>query len=162
MVPPEKESKSQKMLEKQKHKTSRIAQLLVLAGVLVFAFAVLALKNEFKAEIPVNSGQPPMMQLDAALNAGRPTLAFFHSNTCEQCIIMVETVGQVFPEFVKTITLVDINVYDPINEPLLDKVGLQYIPTLIFYDNQGQEETYVGVMTAGELRERLATLAGAQ
>ena len=59
-------------------------------------------------------------------------------------------------------TLVDIDVYDPINEPLLDKVGLQYIPTLIFFDNQGQGETYVGVMHAGELRERLATLAGAQ
>ena len=87
------------MQKKQKHKTSQLAQILILAGVFVFAFALLALKNEFKAEVPVNSGIPPMMQLDAALNAGKPTLAFFHSNNCEQCIIMVETVGRVFPEF---------------------------------------------------------------
>ena len=149
-------------MPKKHRKPSRLPQLLILGGVILLALFVLALKDGSQPEAPTNSSDLPQAQLDAALNAGKPALAFFHSNNCEQCIIMVETVGRVFPEFSDSVTLVDIDVYDPNNEPLLHKVVLQYIPTLIFYDQHGQGQTYVGVMAADVLRERLIALAGAQ
>jgi len=57
------------------------------------------------------------------------------------------------------VLLVDVYVYDEKNEPLLKKVGLQYIPTLIFYDRAGKEQVSVGVMEAEQLRQSLAALA---
>ena len=42
---------------------------------------------------------------------------------------------------------------------LLEQVGLQYIPTLIFYDRTGKEQVSVGVMEAEQLRQTLAALA---
>ena len=100
--------------------------------------------------------------MERSMSAGKPTLAFFHSNNCQQCITMIKTVGRVYPEFAGYVDLIDINVYDPKNEPLLQKVGLQYIPTLIFFDQYGQSQTSVGVMETDELRQRLMSLAGAQ
>lgn len=54
----------------------------------------------------------------------------------------------------------DINVYDEQNQALLERVKLQYIPTLIFYDRDGQAETHVGVMEAAQLSQKLVELAG--
>jgi thiol:disulfide interchange protein len=70
--------------------------------------------------------------------------------------------AQVFPEFSSSVALIDIDVYDPNNQALLKSVGLQYIPTLIFYDQHGQDETFVGVMEPQTLRARLMSLAVAQ
>ncbi len=53
---------------------------------------------------------------------------------------MMETVEQVYPEFGDSVTLVDVNVYDEQNTQLLSDVGLQFIPTLIFYDRSGQDQ----------------------
>jgi hypothetical protein len=39
---------------------------------------------------------------------------------------------------------------------------LQYIPTLIFYDQAGKEQVSVGVMEPDELRQVLAALAGGE
>ena len=147
---------------KKQPKAMRLPQVLILGGILLLVLLVLALKDSSQPEAVSSSGELPQAQLDAALQAGKPTLAFFHSNNCEQCIIMVKTVAQVFPEFSNSVTLVDIDVYDPNNQALLKRVGLQYIPTLVFYDQQGQDETVVGVLAADALRERLNALAGAQ
>lgn len=145
--------------KKKRRKPSLLPQFLILGGVILLALFVLAMKNSSQPEIPGDSGdQLPQAQLDAALSAGRPALAFFHSNNCQQCIIMIDTVERVFPEFANTVALVDINIYDPNNQALLEKVRLQYIPTLIFYDRQGQIDTFVGVMEADILRQRLSSL----
>ena len=76
------------------------------------------------------------------LQAGQPALAFFHSNTCQQCIEMIGIVGEVYPEFANSIALVDVNVYDERNTALLQEVRLQFIPTLIFYDQYGKSELF--------------------
>jgi hypothetical protein len=49
--------------------------------------------------------EAPEVTLDRALAANRPTLAFFHSLTCDSCIEMTAIVQQVYPEFQGTITL---------------------------------------------------------
>jgi thiol:disulfide interchange protein len=150
------------MSKKSLRKPSRLPQFLIIGGVVLLVLLFLLLKDRSPAEVPASAGALPQAQLEDALRAGKPALAFFHSNNCKQCIIMIETVEQVFPEFDSTVVLVDINVYDPNNEPFLQQIGLQYIPTLMFYDQYGQEQTYVGVMEADVLRQRLSSLAGAQ
>lgn len=152
-----------KPIKKRNPKPSRLPQYLILGGILVLVIVMLVMKKESAPPAAAATGSElPQVQLDAALNAGQPVVAFFHSNNCEQCLIMMDTVEQVFPEFSSLVALVDVNVYDPNNEPLLRRVRLQYIPTLIFYNRKGQSETFVGVMAAETLQSRLTTLAGAE
>ena len=143
------------------NKTSRIAHVLVIGGVALLIIAILVLKQKPQNSTPlVNSTDPPQAQLDRALQTGQPALAFFHSNNCQQCIVMMDTVAQVYPEFTDSVTLVDVNVYDEQNQALLKRVELQYIPTLIFFDRAGQGEVSVGVMEAEQLKQTLTSLAG--
>jgi thioredoxin-like negative regulator of GroEL len=132
--------------------------LLVASGVILAALLILAIKKE--PEVPPVSSDPPVIQLESALTEGKPVLAFYHSNNCDSCLQMIDTVNQVYPEFAGTVVLVDVNVYDPQNESLLRKVGLQYIPTLVFYHPSGQIEKFVGVMEKEQLRQALIDLAG--
>lgn len=150
------------MTKKKRRKPSRWPQILIISGIFLSALVILALKDRSQPEAPASTSALPEAQLERALSAGEPVLAFFHSNNCEQCIIMIETVDQVFPEFAASIDLIDVNVYDPKNEPLLQKVRLQYIPTLVFFDQTGQSQTHVGVMEAEVLQQRLSSLKGAQ
>lgn len=141
--------------------SSRLPQILVVSGMALVILTIFAFKEKPKTEAPATgSTEPAEVQLDTAMEKGQPTLAFFHSNNCQQCILMMEIVAQVYPDFENDVTLVDINVYDEENQPLLQRVGLQYIPTLIFYDRNGQSTTHVGVMEAAQLSDTLATLAG--
>ena len=149
------------MPKKRYHKKNNLARILIVVGVFALAVVVLMLKagNKPQAQTADTSGDLPAVQLQNALSEHRPTLAFFHSNNCQQCIKMVAIVEQVYPEFSDVIILVDVNVYDELNQPLLQQVGLQYIPTLIFYDRAGQNQVSVGVMEAEQLRQTLAALA---
>ena len=150
------------MPKKRFHKkTNNLARILIVVGVLALAAVVLLLKagNTNQVQTTAVAGDLPADQLQNALAEHRPTLAFFHSNNCQQCIVMMETVGQVYPEFANSIVLVDVNVYDEPNALLLQKVGLQYIPTLIFYNRAGQGQVSVGVMEAEHLRQTLMALA---
>ena len=151
------------MPKKSHHKkTNYLPRILVVAGVLTLACVLLLLKagSNNQVQTTAGAGNLPATQLQNALAEHHPTLAFFHSNNCQKCIVMIETVGQVYPEFDDSITLVDINVYDERNSQLLQDVRLQYIPTLIFYDRSGQGQISVGVMEAEKLRQTLAALAG--
>jgi thiol:disulfide interchange protein len=142
-------------------KTSRTPQILILAGVALLVIMLLIFKQTQNSSdgIKANAGELPAVQLDRALLAGQPALAFFHSDNCEQCIVMMEIVARVHPEFSNKVTLVDVNVYDENNAELLRSVGLQYIPTLIFFDRTGKGQVSVGVMEDDLLRQTLADLA---
>jgi thioredoxin-like negative regulator of GroEL len=142
-------------------KSSLLPRILIVVGVLALVIVLLLVKAGNKPQEPITdiSGDLPATQLQNALAEHRPTLAFFHSNNCQQCIKMIGIVEQVYPEFADSIVLVDANVYDERNQMLLQKVGLQFIPTLIFYDRTGQSQVSVGVMEAAQLRQALAVLA---
>jgi thiol:disulfide interchange protein len=104
----------------------------------------------------------PEAQLERLLTAGKPTLAFFHSNNCVQCIKMMEVVEQVYPEFDDSVALVDVNVYDKANGRLLQRAQIRAIPTQIFFDRTGQGSVIMGAMTPDQFREQMRTLAGGQ
>ena len=150
--------------KKRSKKTNNLPRILIVVGLLALVVVVLLLKPDktpaqtATPQSAVSTSDIPAVQLQNALAQNHPTLAFFHSNNCHQCQVMMETVAQVYPEFNNSITLVDINVYDKRNESLLRQVGLQYIPTLIFYNRAGKEQVSVGVMEAEKLRQTLATL----
>jgi len=143
-----------------KKKTARLPQVLALGGLGSLVLAVVLLKSRPAEETRAETADVlPQEQLAQVLQAGKPALAFFHSNTCQECIEMIGIVGDVYPKFADTVALVDVNVYDERNAAMLQEVGLQFIPTLIFYDQDGQAEVFVGVMPAEQLRQRLASLA---
>ena len=94
----------------------------------------------------------PADQLSQALAAGRPVLVFMHSNNCQSCIDMMRVVDQVYPELAAQIALVDVDVYDEANEPLMQVLGLRYIPTIVVYDRAGKAAQNVGAMKADVFR----------
>jgi thiol:disulfide interchange protein len=104
----------------------------------------------------------PEAQLERLLAAGQPTLAFFHSNNCVQCIKMMEVVEQVYPEFDDSVALVDVNVRDSANTSLTQRAQIRAIPTQIFFDRTGQGTVILGVMTPDRFREQMQTLARGQ
>jgi thiol:disulfide interchange protein len=142
----------------ESRKPLRMPHFLVLGVVILLVMVILMLKDMSKPEATASTGVLPEKQLEQAVRAGRPALAFFHSTSCDQCIKMIKTVGEVFPEFDESVDLVDVNVYDSKNELLLDRVGVELIPMLVFYDRYGQPEKVVGVMEADVLRQHLSAL----
>lgn len=154
-------TKKTKKTKQRRRQPSRMPQFFILGGLLVLAAAILVLKEKPQpAPLASNSDMLAEAQLDLALESRQPVLAFFHSNNCQQCLIMVDTVAQVYPQFQDAVALVDIDVYDEQNLALLRRVRLQYIPTLIFFDRNGQAEPYIGVMEASQLSSMLAALSG--
>ena len=66
---------------------------------------------------------------------------------------MMKVVDQVYPEFAGQVTLVDVDVYDEANGPLMEKLGLRYIPTVVVFDKEGKTAQNVGVMKAGRVSD---------
>jgi thiol:disulfide interchange protein len=155
-------------------------QIASLAGLIVLIVGVLIAKNQAQpAAVPtlsppvvrptVASGQTqptaaptglPETQLDQLLAAKHPTLAFFHSDTCQQCIEMTQIVQQVYPEFAGSVALVDVNVYDDRNARLLQRASIRVIPTLVFFNREGKGQVTTGVMQPAQLRQALQSLGG--
>ncbi len=100
---------------------------------------------------PVRSVKPAD-QLNQALAAGQPVLVFMHSTNCQSCIDMMKVVDQVYPEFAGQVALVDVDVYDDANGPLMKKLGLRYIPTVVVYNLQGKASQNVGAMKPDAFR----------
>jgi thioredoxin-like negative regulator of GroEL len=143
-------------------------QIAVVAGLVILIGGILLAKQTESAALPtvappqaanLPSGLPEQ-QLGQLLAEKRPTLAFFHSNTCQQCIEMTEIVQQVYPEFARSVALVDVNVYDERNARLLQVARIRVIPTLVFYNRDGQAQTATGVMQPAQLRQVLKALGG--
>lgn len=106
--------------------------------------------------------ESPEAHLNRLLDEGQPIFAFFHSNTCYQCTEMAKIVEQVYPDFAEQVALVDVNVYDEANNSLLQRAGISVIPTLIFIDRAGQDQSATGIVPAEQLREALAALAAGE
>lgn len=164
---------------RRRERRKRWLQIAVVAGLVLAIGVILAIKLGGAPDAvslatvtpPAGTGAPagPVTpagtaeeQLDQLLAAGRPVLAFFHSNNCVQCTRMIAIVEQVYPEFAASVALVDVNVYDARNRNLLQEAQIQFIPTQIFYDRAGRSQTIVGVMQPEQLRQQLQALSGGQ
>jgi len=130
--------------------------ILILAGIALLLVAVFAFKND----APVASSTSLESQLDDALREKHPTFVFLHSLECIPCKEMMGTVAVVYPEFQDAVSLIDVDIYDPVNENILRRENLHSIPTLVFYDSQGNREVFIGAMPAPQFRAALQALAG--
>jgi len=141
----------------------RWAQIAILAGTAVLVVLLVTTKGQpagpSASSGPVAVSEAPEAALDRALAASQPTLAFFHSTTCDSCIEMTAIVDAVFPEFEGKVTLVDVDVYEDRNEALLSRARIVSIPTLVLFDRAGASQWFAGVMDAAQLRQRLQALA---
>lgn len=131
--------------------------LLIIIGIVILAVGVFLFKNQSSNNASL-AGESPEAQYDRYMGEKKPTLVFYHSLDCHSCIVMMDTVGQVYPEFKGDVALVDVNVYDPQNRRLLQRAGITSIPTLIFIDHNGGKKVSIGVMEADALREQLIAL----
>ena len=144
-------------LKKDHKKTGLVPTIIILAGIVILVLIVFLVKNPtLNSSVP--RSESPEAQFDKYLKDGKPTFAFFHSTTCQSCIVMMDIVNQVYPEFKDDVALVDVNVYDPQNANLLQRAGINSIPTLVFIDRKGQGTISIGVMEVDQLRQELQAL----
>jgi len=115
--------------------------------------------GSFTNPLAPEPGEDPETHVERLLDAGYPIFVFFHSTTCYQCIEMTKIVDEVYPDFELQVALVDVNVYDEGNQPLLQRAGIRVIPTLVFFDRTGNGQGFTGVMPAESLRSTLTTLS---
>lgn len=138
---------------------NQLPRILIFAGVLIVALAIILIKNQPEKEIILIS-ESPEQQLDRLLEEGKPVFVFFHSTDCVSCTMMMDTVDQIFPTYQNEVALVDVHVYDPENQNLLQRAAIRSIPTQVFIDSTGYGIVSIGVMTNDQLDEQLALLAG--
>jgi thiol:disulfide interchange protein len=132
--------------------------LLVFAGIVLLVLAVMTIKNGNQAPAaPISLEE----QYEQALQEKQPTFVFLHSLDCIPCKAMMEVVAEVQPEFEGQVVLIDVDVYQESNINIMRREGLQMIPTLVFYDRQGQRQVQVGVLQADQLRVVLQGISGA-
>lgn len=146
--------------KRQQPKPEQWIRLLVVLGVILAVGIILLVKNQPAKIAPANT-EPAQVQLDYYLSERKPTLAFFHSNNCYSCLVMVEMVELIHPEFAEEVALVDIDVYDPRNQDLLRKAGITTIPTMVFLSSKGEAEVIMGIMEEDQLRQQLQNIRGA-
>ena len=128
--------------------------ILLIIGIVFILVSVILVKSFLLNNDRIQSE----IQLKQALGDEKPTIVFFHSTTCDPCIQMMENVGSAYPEFSKSIVLVDVIVSDVRNHELLRDQGVRFIPSLVFYDRHGQSEIVYGVKTSEEIREHILIL----
>ena len=131
--------------------------LLILAGIALLLIAVFVFKSGNSSSTSAASLET---QLDQVLKDGRPTFVFLHSLDCIPCKEMKGTVAEVYPDFQDSVVLIDVDVYDQRNANILRREHLQSIPTLIFYDAQGNRQVVIGVMPPALFRATLQDLTG--
>ena len=165
--------------KKRKKQKPQFYKYLVVGGIIVGIIFLILLKDQtaksstdFNSAVSENNvastivatvvetAETPEEKFDRLLLENEPIFAFFHSNSCQRCIDMINIVEEVFPEFEGKISLVDVNVYDEQSKNLLRRAEVQAIPTQIFIDNSGLTVQTVGLMTADQLRSALENISG--
>ncbi len=88
-----------------------LPKIFIIAGIVLIVAVLFLVKNQ-PSQSAAPTGESPEAQMDRYLEEEKPIFAFFHSTDCHSCIVMMETVDQVYPEFKEDVALVDVNVYD--------------------------------------------------
>lgn len=130
--------------------------ILIIAGIALLLIGAFAFKS---AGDEYGPGDLLEAQLDQALSQGRPAVVFLHSLNCVACKEMMQTVADVYPEYQDSIALIDVDVYDQGNNNIIRRERLQSIPTLVFYDERGVRQVFIGAMPSEQFRDALAQLA---
>ncbi len=102
---------------------------------------------------------PGEAALQAGLKSGKPTMIVFHSNSCAPCKEMSAIIAQITPEYGKRVNIIDILVDDQAEQRLINRFGINTIPTSVFYDKAGKPVgQQIGVIEKDKLTQILTTL----
>lgn len=161
--------------KKPQTKTSN-NNLWIIAGVAVVVLSIILIKgqmgkaksetssqaseNSSAAAVAQAAPETPEEQFNRLYGQKKPVFAFFHSNNCQLCLDMIAVVDEVYPEYEGKVALVDINVYDEVNQNLLQQFQIRAIPTEFFFNSNGEIFSNVGLMSRDQLREALEKIAG--
>lgn len=146
------------MPQRKNTQHKRPSTLLIFAGIVFLVLSVMAIKSSNQAPAsPISLEE----QYNQALQEKQPTFVFLHSLDCIPCQAMMEVVAEVQPEFEGQVVLIDVDVYQQSNANIMHREGFQMIPTLVFYDRQGERQVQVGVLQSDQLRVVLRTISGA-
>ena len=148
-----------KPAKRRKRASKNPPALLILAGIALLLIVIFAFKRGDNSD---TSSASLEVKLDQALNDGRPTFVFLHSLECIPCKAMMETVAKVYPDFQDAIVLIDVDINQQSNGNIIRREQLQSIPTLVFYDVQGNRQVFIGAMTAEQFHDTLTQLAAGQ
>jgi len=144
------------MPKRKHHARKQPPTLLILAGIALLLIAIFALKSG--NDTPTSAASLEA-QLDQALRDGHPTFVFLHSLDCIPCKAMMKTVADVYPDYQDSVVLIDVDIYDQSNSNIIRREYLQSIPTLVFYDAQGNRQVFIGAMPPDQFRDTLTMLA---
>lgn len=147
-----------KRLKRKRPVRKQPPTLLILAGIAFLLIAVFALKSGDNS----TASSSLEAQLDQTLEEGRPIFVFLHSLDCIPCKEMMGTVANVYPDFQDAVVLIDVDVYVQSNQNILRRERLQSIPTLVFYNAQGNRQVFIGAMPPEQFRDTLTHLAAGQ
>lgn len=148
-----------KFSEHKRRASKNPPTLLILAGIALLLVAVFTIRNNGNSS---TSAAPLEAQLDEALAAQHPAFVFLHSTDCIPCKAMMDTVAEVYPDFQDSVVLIDVDIYDERNQNLMRRERLQSIPTLVFYDEQGRRQVFIGAMPSDQFRDLMTQLAAGQ
>ncbi|OJX47150.1 MAG: hypothetical protein BGO78_16870 [Chloroflexi bacterium 44-23] len=145
------------LIRKSKSSNPKIPLIIVLTSFFVVIGIILLTKGQSSQDTSGSNGQAEVM-LNQLIASGKPTFVFYHSTDCYTCKVMMATVAEIYPEYKDYIALVDVNVYDPANQNLLQEAQIHSIPTQVFYNKDGESTVIIGVMEPNVLRLRLEGL----
>ncbi len=141
------------------HELSNQSRSIILIAVILLIAAVLAVKFTIPGRFTSGGGAAQTL-IDRSMAEGKPVMVFFYSEDCRSCREMEKTIEDVFPEFKKNVTLVNVDVYDDENKELVERTGVHTTPVELFIDNQGIETLVLDVMNIEDLRAQLEKISG--
>ncbi len=116
---------------------------------------------EPESTAPVSQGgrSPSEVLLEQAKAEGKPVLLKFGSGRCLPCIEMDRNINSIRPDYEGNAAIIIVDLNDRREYDFAMKYNVETIPTTIFFNRDGTvADSYVGVMTPDELRNRLNSL----
>lgn len=94
--------------------------------------------------------------VQAAWQAGKPTVAEFGSDRCYSCKQMKIVLSRLVQDHGARVSVVEVDLFSPEGRRLVSRYRIQMMPTQIFYDAKGQEiDRHLGPISGDEILARL-------
>ncbi len=144
---------------KREENRKKMRSWLIILGVVVIVALVAVLKETADTRNWLNR-EPAAAKLVVHRAAGDAVVVFFHSPDCSSCEQVRSSLDAVYPEFKNSVVLLDVDVTEMRERPLVEQIGVQTAPTLLLVNANGEEKMIVGEISPQDLRAELSALAG--